>query len=216
VPRIQAPTVAEHRARQRRAILDAARAHLAAEGRAPSLAEVGARAGLARSSVYDYFASREDLLGAVVADVFPDWADTVIRAMQAADTPGGRVWAYVEANTRLFAGSEQAVAHALTTVVDPTVLADPVSQFHQSLQQPLVAALRAHGETRPELVADIVDSMLLRASRGLGNPADGTDESVLAETLELLRRLLGDYLGLADGSPEQPGQRAPGLPSAPA
>jgi len=200
VPRIQAPTVAEHRARQRRAILDAARAHLAAEGRAPSLAEVGAQAGLARSSVYDYFSSREDLLGAVVADVFPDWADTVITAMQAADTSGGQVWAYVEANTRLFASSEQAVARALTTVVDPTVLADPVSRFHQSLQQPLVAALRAHGETRPEVVADIIDSMVLRTTRDLWDPANGTDEGILATTLDLLRRLLGGYLGLAGRS----------------
>ena len=129
MPRIQAPTVAEHRARQRRAILDAARAHLAEEGRAPSLAQVGARSVLPESSVYDYFDSRNDLLAAVVADVFPDWADKVIRSMQAADTPGKQVWAYVEANMKLFASSEQAVARALTNVVDPTLLAEPVTRF---------------------------------------------------------------------------------------
>ena len=194
MPRIQAPTVAEHRARQRRAILDAARAHLAEEGRAPSLAQVGARAGLARSSVYDYFASRDDLLAAVVADVFPDWAGQVTGSMEAADTPGGQVWAYVEANLRLFAGSEQAVARALTSVVDPSLLAEPVTRFHQSLQEPLVAALEAHGEAQPQLVADIIDSMVVRVSRDIWEPAPGTAPSTLTTCLELLERLLKPYL----------------------
>ena len=192
MPRIQAPTVAEHRARQRRAILDAAREHLAENSQAPSLAEVAARAGLARSSVYDYFDNRDHLLAAVVADVFPDWAARVIGEMDAADIPGEKVWAYVEANTRLFASSEQAIARALTTVVDPTVLAQPVRQFHQSLQNPLITALAAHGEARPELVADIIDSMVVRASRDLAPPL--TDIASLDSTLELLHRLLGPYL----------------------
>lgn len=194
MPRIQAPTVAEHRARQRRAILDAARAHLAEEGRAPSLAQAGARAGLARSSVYDYFDSRDDLLAAVVADVFPDWADKVLGSMEAAQTPGEQVWAYVEANMRLFASSEQAVARALTSVVDPTLLAEPVTRFHQSLQEPLVAALQAHGETQPQLVADIIDSMVVRASRNVWEPEPAAAPSTLTTCLDLLRQLLGPYL----------------------
>ena len=145
---IQAPTVAEHRARQRRAILDAARAHLAEEGRAPSLAQVGARIVLPDPACTN-FDSRNDLLAAVVADVFPDWADKVIRSMQAADTPGKQVWAYVEANMKLFASSEQAVARALTNVVDPTLLAEPVTRFHQSLQDPSWQHFGPTGKTSP-------------------------------------------------------------------
>lgn len=195
MPRIQAPTVAEHRARQRRAILDAARAHLAEEGRAPSLAEVGARAGLARSSVYEYFGSRDDLLAAVVADVFPDWAGKVREAIAAAASPGDQVWAYVEANLSLFASSEQAVARALSNVVDPTVLAEPMTRFHESLQEPLLAALRAHGETQPQLMADIIDSIVMRASHGLREPGDTASPADLGTALELLDRILGPYLG---------------------
>ncbi|WP_406673984.1 helix-turn-helix domain-containing protein [Nonomuraea sp. N2-4H] len=71
MPRIQAPTVAEHRAAQRRALLDAAREILAETGRPPTLARVAERAGLARSSLYQYFRSSGDLLNAVVEDVFP-------------------------------------------------------------------------------------------------------------------------------------------------
>ena len=73
MPRIEAPRVAEHHARQRRALLDAAHALLAETGEAPSMAAVGRRAGLARSSVYQYFDSPGALLHAVVTDVFPTW-----------------------------------------------------------------------------------------------------------------------------------------------
>lgn len=197
MPRIQAPTVAEHRARQRRAILDAALAHLAEHGTAPSLADVGARAGLARSSVYEYFSSRDDLLAEVVADVFPAWAARITEAVEAAPTPGRQVWAYVKANMELFAGAEQAVARALTSVVDPAVLATPMTRFHESLQKPLLAALRANGETQPEVMADIIGSMVVRASRDVWSPDKRTAARRLDAGLTLLRSLLGPYLGLA-------------------
>ena len=52
MPKISAATVVEHRAAQRRALLDAARDLIAeAPDRVPSLADVAVRAGLARSSV---------------------------------------------------------------------------------------------------------------------------------------------------------------------
>lgn len=198
MPRIQAPTVAEHRARQRRAILDAALAHLAEKGTAPSLADVGARAGLARSSVYEYFSSRDDLLAEVVADVFPAWAARITEAVETAPTPGQQVWAYVKANMELFAGSEQAVARALTNVVDPAVLAAPMTRFHQSLQKPLLTALRAHGESQPDVMADIIGSMVVRASRDVWSPNKRVARRRLNAGLALLRTLLGPYLRLTD------------------
>lgn len=198
MPRIQAPTVAEHRARQRRALLDAARAHLAEEGTAPSLAAAGSRAGLARSSVYQYFTSRDDLLAGVIADVFPAWARRVVEAVEAAPSPPERVWAYVEANVSLFAGSEQAIARALTTVVDPAVLAAPMQEFHRLLQEPLVAALQDYGVSQPDVMADIVNSMTLRASRDVWSPDPDVSRRRAAEALELLRELLGPFLHLPD------------------
>jgi AcrR family transcriptional regulator len=201
VPRIQAPTVAEHRAQQRQAILDAARAHLAEKDAAPSLADVGARAGLARSSVYEYFSSRDDLLAGVVADVFPTWATWITEAVTAASTPGEQVWAYVEANMELFASSEQAVARALTNVVDPATLAAPMTRFHESLREPLLAALRAHGESQPEVMADVIGSMVVRASRDVWSPNKRTAQRRLRAALTLARNLLGPYLRLPTDTP---------------
>ncbi|WP_122815999.1 TetR/AcrR family transcriptional regulator [Nocardioides pantholopis] len=198
MPRIDAPTVVEHHARQRRALLDAARSLLAETGEAPSMAAVGRRAGLARSSVYQYFGSPEALLHAVVADVFPDWAGQVQQRVDEATTPGEKVWAYIEANVDLFASSEQAVAHALSRVVEPHVLRGPMEQFHRRLQVPLREALAAYGEPEVPAMAELIDAMIVQASRGAGSgdPECSPQEVQRDLPLRRLRRLLGGYLGL--------------------
>ena len=198
MPRIDAPTVAEHHARLRRALLDAARALLAETGEAPSMAAVGRRAGLARSSVYQYFGSPEELLNAVVSDVFPDWANQVKSRVDAAGSPGERVWAYVEANVLLFASSEQAVAQALARVVGPSVLQGPMREFHAQLQVPLRDALAELGEPEVASMADLVDAVIVHAAREAGRDLDicSGGEVDRARTLALLRRLLGGYLDL--------------------
>ncbi|MEV6691450.1 TetR family transcriptional regulator [Micromonospora sp. NPDC051196] len=196
MPRIQAASVAEHHARQRRALLDAARALLAETAQAPSMAAVGRRAGLARTSVYQYFASAEELLAAVVADVFPAWAGQVLARVLAAPTPATRVWAYVVANVDLFASSEQAVARALTQVVEPRVLQGPMEEFHAQLQGPLRQALADFGEPEPETMAGLIDSLIVRASQEVGSTTRTQPAEIRVATVARLRRLLGPYLGL--------------------
>ncbi len=192
MPRIDAPTVAEHRQRQERVILDAARSLLASSTQPLTLAAVGRQAGLPRSSVYQYFSSRDELLAAVVADVFPDWSRQVNDKIEAAATPGERVWAYVVANVELFASSEQAVARALATAVDPHVLQGPMDTFHASLQAPLRAALAELGEPQPAAMAQLVDALILQVSHTLDQPPGLTR----ADALAMLHRLLRQYLEL--------------------
>lgn len=126
---IRTYTVAEHHALQRRALLDAARALLAETPVKPSMGAVGRRAGLARTSVYQYFASSDELLAALVAELFPDWADQVLSRVHAASGPGERVWAYVEANLDLFASAERAVARALATAGSDSRFDQPLADF---------------------------------------------------------------------------------------
>lgn len=200
MPRISAATVAEHRAMQQRAVLGAARDLLAETGYAPSLAEVGRRAGLARSSVYQYARSREDLMAAVVADVFPAWAARTRDAVDEATTPGEAVWAYVVSNVAFFSGSENRVARALGSVVDPEVLEGPITEFHRALQAPLLDALGAHGEVQAEAAADVIDAMILGATREMRSRIDAVDPTEREEALALLRRILGPYLGVDDAT----------------
>ena len=196
MPRIKAETLAEHQELQRQAVLDAARDLLAETGEAPSLADVGKRAGLARSSMYHYARSSDDLLAAVVADVFPAWAERIRRAVEAAPTPGEKVWAYVESNVAFFAGEEQRVARALGCVVDPEVLREPMQDFHRALQEPLRLALGAHGDPHPDATADVIDSMLLSATQTIRARERLSTPEERDAALAPLRRLLAPYLEL--------------------
>jgi AcrR family transcriptional regulator len=196
VPRINASTLAEHHAQQRRALLDAARALLAETAQKPSMGAAGRRAGLARTSVYQYFSSADELLAALVAEIFPDWAQRVLAHVEAASTPGERVWAYVEANLDLFASSERAVARALRRVVEPDVLRGPMEEFHRQLQVPLRHALVDFGEPEPEAMAHHIDSLILQASTGLGDLDQPAAPAARRAALARLRRLLGAYLRL--------------------
>lgn len=195
MPRITASTVLEHRAQQERAILDAARS-LLAEGatEAPTLAAVAARTGLARSSVYQYFDSKEDLLRAVIQDAVPRWSAHVDARMRAAGTPAARILAYVEANVELVASGEHAVFRGIAAATAGDIAVITPSEMHREQQRPLVAALVDLGDPEAEATADLVQAVLYRASRDVEGGGDG--ETALGP----VRRLLSPYLESFDGA----------------
>ncbi|GGO82606.1 TetR/AcrR family transcriptional regulator [Nonomuraea cavernae] len=165
MPRIQAPTVAEHRAAQHRALLDAARQILAETGRPPTLTRVAARAGLARPSLYQYFRSSEDLLNALVEDVFPRWSARVAAAMEAAATPADRVLAYVLTNFELITEGEHALATVLAEVAPGEAVAEQSRAMHEQLLEPLVDALRHLGVPAVSETAEMINAIVFAGSR---------------------------------------------------
>ncbi|GEN78600.1 TetR/AcrR family transcriptional regulator [Actinotalea fermentans] len=203
MPRIDAPTVAEHRAARERALLDAARDLLTADpDRVPTLAEVGERAGLSRSSVYQYFASREDLLSALVRDSFPTWQRRLDTTIAAADGPHGRVIAFVRANLELVADGEHALARTLAVVAPSEDVAERARDFHDQLLVPVLAALRELGAPDPELSAELVNAVVHAASRLVEQTGD------LERSLRATTAILDPYLrGL------QPAAQASGTPA---
>jgi AcrR family transcriptional regulator len=189
VPKIRAATVAEHRAMQRRAILDAARDLLAEDVTVtPSLAAVAARAGLARPSVYSYFKSREDLLDALIAETLPNWTSYVTEQIDKATTPGDRVLAYVDANLRLVAKGEHAIARALAASGRGKVLEENSKRMHEVWRTPVVAALAERGAGNPEAMAELVESIVYTVARML---EDGMPER---DARNLAHELLAPYL----------------------
>ncbi|NKZ02796.1 TetR/AcrR family transcriptional regulator [Actinomadura latina] len=197
MPKIQAPTVAQHRAERRAALLDAARTLLSEQPeQAPSLADVARRAGLARSSVYAYFTSRDDLLDALIVDTFPRWSAYVEAQMEKARTPGDRVLAYIQANLRLVARGDHALARALAGTGRADTLANSSRLLHDELQTPLRAALAEHGAADPDRTAELVQSLVYTLTRMI---EDGLAERTARR---LARELLAPYLHSATPPPE--------------
>lgn len=165
MPRIRAATVAEHRAAQVRALLDAGRAIIAETGRPPTLSGVAAGAGLARSSVYEYFTSADDLLGALVEDVTPRWKARVRAEVAMAASPAGAVLAYVHANLVQVAEGEHAIIASLAAIAPGHVTGHRARAMHEALLEPLLEALEALGVPDVPVVAEQIDAVVRAGSR---------------------------------------------------
>lgn len=189
MPRIEAATVAEHRAARERDLLEAARLLLRSEPeRVPTLREVGDQAGLSRSGVYQYFSSREDLFAAVVRDSFPRWRHRLDAAVAAAETPQDRVLAFVRANLELVADGEHALARALSVVAPTEDLTRQSRQFHDRLLEPVVEALTELGVPDVETISELINAVVHAASRLLEQSGD------LTQAYEPTAALLSAYL----------------------
>lgn len=206
VPKIDAPTVAEHRANIERALLDAARELLLAAGRpAVTPAAVGAAAGLARSSVYTYFRTGEEILARVAADAFESWAAQVGEAVSRAAGASARIDAYVRATLELAASGAHRAA-MLAGGMPPDHPDHPARQrltrAHHDLAAPLRAALVDRHDPDPALTAELIDGALSRAIGQLdaGRPA----AEVVPTTLAFVRRAAGTATGQATHPPDNP------------
>lgn len=146
MPRISAPTVAEHRAAQRAALLRAGEAVLleaSVAGVTPR--SVCERAGLARSSFYDYFASKDDLLVAIAIDAIERW-DAELELALAATEPGtARLRSYVERTMAMTAEGRHAIAGALRDAPLSPSHRDDLMALHDAMLRPLATVLDEQG-----------------------------------------------------------------------
>lgn len=72
MPRIRAASIGEHKAQTRRALLDAARDLIDEAGTAEiPLGEVALAAGVGRTTFYEYFSDRDDVIAALVEEQLP-------------------------------------------------------------------------------------------------------------------------------------------------
>ena len=170
MPRIEAATVAEHHALRRAAILDAAVDILRAEGpTALTPAAVAAAAGLARSSVYQYFASTAELVAAGVEETFRRAVVGIQAALATAATPREKIAAYVGGALEAAAsGHEPMSVYAAADL--PEACRAAVADLHRQATIPLVEPLEQLGVADAwsvaELIGGVVSAGAMQVSRG--------------------------------------------------
>ena len=106
MPRISAPTVAEHRVMVQQQLVDAAEQILrSGEPDALTASAVTAAVGIARNSIYRYVDSVDDLRGLVLARHLPAWLDAVEEELSSVEDPAERIAVWVRANVEQAARS---------------------------------------------------------------------------------------------------------------
>jgi AcrR family transcriptional regulator len=146
MPRINAPTIAEHREARRDALLVAA-ANLMQQGKTFTVAQVAQEVGLSRSAVYEYYNSAADLIADVLVDEMAMWVDEITPAVDSVSDPHGRIEAWVRGVLDYVAEGRHALLKAAGSVDLPEARRAQVQSMHRELVAPLSEALSDIGVT---------------------------------------------------------------------
>ena len=88
MPRIRARSIEEHKVLTRRQILEAARLLLAETGSSDlNLGDLAAVAGIGRTTLYEYFRDRDDLIASLVEDALPGVIGELVARMDRGKAP---------------------------------------------------------------------------------------------------------------------------------
>ncbi len=195
MPRISAPTVAEHRVRQRDALLHAATELLVEGGvNAVTPAAVAAAAGLARPSVYQYFSSGADILASVIEDAFPRANEALRVALESANGPAEQLDTYVRVSLRLARDGAHRPAAALAAAQLPDECLARLRELHHEQAAPFLRALEELGTPELALTAQLLGGVLEAAMGAIesGASLDSVTERTLALVRAAVRRTTSD------------------------
>lgn len=173
MPKIDAPTLAEHREQRRDALVEAA-ASVMRESGTVTMASVAERTGLSRSAVYEYYRSAADLIADVIVDELTAWIDHLAVAVDDIDDPRERLEAWIRAALAYVADGRHALVRAAGDATLPPVRRAQVQSLHRELAAPLHSALGELGVTDADRLASYVWGVVETATRHIeaGRPAD--------------------------------------------
>ncbi|TDD89622.1 TetR/AcrR family transcriptional regulator [Actinomadura darangshiensis] len=180
MPKISAPSLAEHRARQRAALISAARDLLLEGGyQALSFGAVAERAELARPSVYWYFKSKDDIIAAICEESLPAFLARVHEAMSHAETPRDRLAAYVRSQLEAVADGEHRLGQIVALVPLEPEVRERIAVLHEGLAAEITDAVDALGTVPGHLGAALAQGVV---EAGVQRIEAGVDPELVIES----------------------------------
>ena len=146
MPHIETKTLAEHRDWRRAQLIESAAAiAMESGGGAITVAAVAQRAGLSRTSVYEYFSSSSDLVADLIIDELDNFAAILNISVGDCDEPFECIESWVSAALRYIADGRHLLAKALNASSLPSARAAAIGASHRALLAPLHKALSQMG-----------------------------------------------------------------------
>ena len=138
MPKINTEKLAQHREWRRQQLIDAAAAiALESGGAAVTVASVAERAGLSRTSVYEYFASSAELTADLVIDELNGFVSALTDAITNPENPELAIEQWITAALRYIADGRHLLAKALSATNTPKNRAAEIGTAHRALLAPL-------------------------------------------------------------------------------
>lgn len=177
MPRISAPTLAEHR-EWRRQQLVAAACEIALEqgGQAVTVAAVAVRAGLSRTSVYEYFGSSEELIADLVLDELANFSAVLSDAISDTADSFQAISQWIQAALQYIADGRHLLAKALSSISAPADRSREIGAAHKTLLAPLSQALIEIGITDLAQALTLIQAVTDAATKRIESGCDGKAE----------------------------------------
>ena len=156
MPKISAPSLVQQRQWRRSELLDAA-ASLALESGATAItvSAVAARAGLSRTSFYEYFASSSDIVAELITDELKSFSHFLEEKVANASDPDSAITSWIEGSLEYVADGRHLLAKALSALEMSGERSQAIAHAHRKMLAPLSTPLRAMG------IADITQALML-------------------------------------------------------
>ena len=147
-PKIQAATVVEQRQMRQRQLIDAALSIALESGAANiTVAAVAKRAGLARSSMYEYFSSSADLIADLVIEELALYRKRLAQAVIGTEDPYQHIELWIAEALQYVVDGRHMLIKSLNAAAIPDFRRDEISQGHRNLMTTISAPLQEIGLT---------------------------------------------------------------------
>jgi AcrR family transcriptional regulator len=147
-PKIQEATVVEQRQMRQRQLIDAALSIALESGAANiTVAAVAKRAGLARSSMYEYFSSSADLIADLVIEELALYQKRLAQAVKGTEDPYQHIELWIAEALQYVVDGRHMLIKSLNAAAIPEFRRDEISQGHRNLMTTISAPLQEIGLT---------------------------------------------------------------------
>ena len=183
MPQIHTETLAEHRNWRRHQLIEAAAAIALESGaEAITVGAVAQRAGLSRTSIYEYFASSADLCADLVIEELDTFSEALTRALEGISDPKASISQWISASLGYIADGRHLLAKALNTVNFPDDRKPAIGAAHRALLLPLVSNLEKLHIKDIHQALTLIQSINDAAAKRIegGSDADAEIESTTA------------------------------------
>ena len=180
MPRIHTDSLAAHRDWRRNQLIEAAAAiALESGGESITVAAVAARAGLSRTSVYEYFASSADMAADLIIDELDSFADELSRAIKDESDPVAALSIWIKASLNYIADGRHLLAKALNSIDIPRERGAAIATAHRALLAPLQKNLLAIGLSDTSHAMALLQSATDVATKRIENGNDAEREIIM-------------------------------------
>jgi AcrR family transcriptional regulator len=165
------------------AILAAAADLIAAEGiEAVTMSALGSKTGLSRPAIYQYFASREHVLGELLINEMADLSNEIDRLITKIEDPLERVRIWIHYSLAHLASAEHRVVRQISIDTLPQDQRGMLRAMHGYFMISLISSLKDLGASDPGALSGLVFGSVASAAKRIDEGSDFAAEAKAVET----------------------------------